>query len=80
MHKQSDFESAAGMKLLNETFRCMLHPELYIYGIKVWDHFEDMDEEVKQYLNDLIKNHPDSEDDHLDDILKNTNIRPKVFS
>ena len=80
MHKQSDLESAAGMKLLNETFRCMLHPELYVYGMKVWDHFEGMDEAVKQYINDSIKNNPDSKDELSDDILENTNIRPKVFS
>jgi len=79
MNKRGSFEDAAGMKLLNETLRCMLHPHLYNYGTKVWDHFEGFDSNVEQYLREFKKSNPQINNEILEIAIKYKSIRPDVF-
>lgn len=48
-----DIQNAAGVKLWNETFRCLAHPELSNHGKEIWSHFAKAQEDAKEYLNDL---------------------------
>ena len=49
----SDMQNAAGVKLWNETFRCLAHPELTNYGKEIWSYFAKAQENTKEYLDDL---------------------------
>lgn len=48
-----DIKNAAGMKLWNETFRCLAHPELTNYGKEIWFYFSKAQEDAKEYLDSL---------------------------
>lgn len=48
-----DMQNAAGVKLWNETFRCLAHPELTHYGTKIWGYFSKAQKEAEEYLDNL---------------------------
>lgn len=48
-----DIQNAAGVKLWNETFRCLAHTELINYGKEMWSYFAKAQEDAQKYLNDL---------------------------
>jgi hypothetical protein len=48
-----DRENAAGVKLLNETFRCLAHPELTQYGTEIWSYFSKAQKNAEKYLDNL---------------------------
>ena len=48
-----DMENAAGVKLLNETFRCLSHPELTQYGTEIWFYFSKAQKDAEKYLDNL---------------------------
>jgi len=45
--------NAAGVKLWNETFRCLAHPELTHYGTKIWSYFFKAQKDAEEYLDNL---------------------------
>jgi hypothetical protein len=48
-----DTLNAAGVKLWNETFRCLRHPELTHYGTKIWSYFSKAQKDAEEYLENL---------------------------
>lgn len=48
-----DMQNAAGVKLWNETFRCLAHPELTHYGTKIWSYFSQAQKVAEEYLDNL---------------------------
>lgn len=52
-----DIENSAGIKLWNETFRCLSSPELKDIGINLWKYFTKSQNEAKKYLIRLERNY-----------------------
>ena len=50
-----EMENAAGLKLWNETFRCLAHPELTHFGKEIWFYFARSQKEAEKYLDNLEK-------------------------
>lgn len=48
-----DMQNAAGVKLLNETFRCLAHPELTHYGTAIWSYFSNAQKDAEKYLDSI---------------------------
>ena len=48
-----DMLNAAGVKLWNETFRCLAHSELTHHGIKIWSYFSKAQKDAEAYLDNL---------------------------
>lgn len=48
-----DKENVAGVKLLNETFRCLAHPDLTHFGKEIWSYFANAQKHAEEYLNSL---------------------------
>jgi len=51
--KDKDMLNSAGIKLWNETFRCLTHPELTNYGKEIWLYFSKASNGAEGYLNNL---------------------------
>lgn len=82
-HKSGNMGDAAGLKLLNVTFRCMIHPELFHIGKSIWDRIEPINLEAKQVLetkrDDLRdKNYNTEKIDFAIDAIES--LRPLVLS
>lgn len=60
-----DIQNAAGVKLWNETFRCLAHPELTRYGKEIWSYFANAQENAKEYLNDLENKFSEEENNNM---------------
>lgn len=52
-HSDGDIHNAAGVKLWNETFRCLCYTELNEYGIKMWSRLNSVSSLAKNYLTTL---------------------------
>ncbi len=72
------FENASGVMLLNHTFRCLRHPELSMYGVKIWSKFENVRESSKEYLNELISDN-NRHSDRAKEALNYINLVPEKF-
>ncbi len=57
--------NAAGIKLWNETFRCLVYPELTNYGKKIWFYFTQAQEDAKEYLDSLEERFVEQENDNM---------------
>jgi len=48
-----DMQNAAGVKLWNETFRCLEHQEFTHYGTNIWAYFSKAQIDAEEYLDNL---------------------------
>ncbi len=57
--------NAAGLKLLNETLRCLAHPELTHLGKEIWSYFTSAQKEAEEYLDSLESGFAERENDDM---------------
>jgi hypothetical protein len=48
-----EMQGAAGTKVWNETFRCLIHPELTIYGEEIWSYLSDARHGASLHLDEI---------------------------
>tara|TARA_Y100000310_G_C20521370_1_gene733838 strand:- start:222 stop:752 length:531 start_codon:yes stop_codon:yes gene_type:complete len=77
--RSEDMRNASGVKLWNETFRCLSHPELTSLGKEMWSYFVVAQENAKEYLDALdIKFVEQGDDSMLRKIREAKNFIPLV--
>ncbi len=52
-NRSGEMQGAAGTKVWNETFRCLVHPELIHYGKEMWGYFAEVQKEANEHLDTL---------------------------
>lgn len=52
-NRAGEMQGAAGTKVWNETFRCLVHPELTHYGKEMWGYFAEAHEEATRHLDTI---------------------------
>lgn len=65
-----DMENASGVKLWNETFRCLMHPELSYLGESIWSDFNKAQTKAKKYLNNLETKFTEQENHNMINKIK----------
>lgn len=52
-NRAGKMQGAAGTKVWNETFRCLIHPELTHYGKEIWGYLSGDQQEANEHLDTL---------------------------
>lgn len=48
-----EMQGAAGTKVWNETFRCLIYPELAHYGREIWGYLSEAKQEANEHLDSI---------------------------
>lgn len=51
--RAGEMQGAAGTKVWNETFRCLVHPEFTQYGKRIWGNLSAARQEAVEHLSEL---------------------------
>ncbi len=80
-HSAGEIQEAAGVKLWNETFRCLCHKELNEYGVKIWNRFHSVVPLATNYLISLKQNFKDDDPmaTKLSEALDYVDLVPKRY-
>lgn len=52
-NRAGEMPGAAGTKIWNETFRCLIYPELMHYGQEIWSYLSGARQEASEHLDEL---------------------------
>ena len=64
-NKAGEYLNAAGLKFLNETFRCLVHTELDKYGKEIWDRCRQALGLSRKYLEDMKQHYGEKGNDDM---------------
>ncbi|EKE16180.1 MAG: hypothetical protein ACD_11C00028G0007 [uncultured bacterium] len=51
--RAGEMQGAAGAKVWNETFRCLIYPELTQYGKEIWEYLSGAQKEASEHFDTL---------------------------